>query len=183
MEYGNFDFQDMRGYNVYMGYMQFKNPTLEQLFKSYKWTRNNTIKIFDEALRQNVLDYRSSSAKPTKHTFQPIFFQFQCIVSTTDAYYRKLTDVENQSYGIYIENGEIIPKDQLTVEQIKKILPKQLKELEALLKTFDEKKTEKLIDKVFLLGNHEYLHQGELILMFREAGAELPATYVRAWAL
>ena len=166
-----------------MGYMQFKNPTLEQLFKSYKWTRNNTIKIFDEAVRQNILEYRSSPTKPTKHTFQPILFQFQCIVSTTDAYYRKLTNAENQSYGIYIENGEIIPKDKLTAEQIKKFLPKQLKELETLLKAFDEKKTEKMIDKVSKIENHEYLHQGELILMFREAGAELPATYVRSWAL
>lgn len=163
--------------------MQFKNLTLEQLFKSYKWTRNNTIKIFDEAVKQNILDYRSSPAKPTKHTFQPILFQFQCIFSTTDVYYRKLTDAANQSYGIYVEGEKVIPKDQLTMEQIKKILPKQLKELEVLLKTFDEKKTEKMIDKVSKIGDHEYLHQGELILMFREADAELPATYVRSWAL
>ena len=166
-----------------MGYMQFKSPALEQLFKNFKWARNNTIKIFDEAVKQNILNYHSSSIKSTKHTFQPILFQFQCIVSTTDAYFRKLSNTKNQSYGIYVQGNQIIPKAAITTEQIKKILPKQLKELEALLKKFDEKKTAKLIDKVGIIGNHEHLHQGELILMFREVGAELPPSFVKAWAL
>lgn len=163
--------------------MHFKSPALEQLFKNYKWARNNSIKIFDEAVRQNILDYRSSSNKLTKHTFQPILFQFQCLVSTTDAYFRKLSNAKNQSYGIYIVGDQAIQKKDLTVEDIKKILPKQLKDLEALLKDFDEKKTAKLIDKVGTLGNHEHLHHGELILMFREAGAELPESFVKSWAL
>lgn len=167
----------------HMGYMHFKLPTLEQLFKNYKWARNNTIKIFDEAVRQNILDYRSSSNQSFKHTFQPILFQFQCIVTTTDAYFRKLSNAKNQNYGIYVDGENIVQKKELTTEDIKKILPKQLKELETLLKDFDEKKTEKLIDKVGMISNHEHLHHGELILMFREAGAELPESFVKSWAL
>lgn len=163
--------------------MNFKSPALEQLFKSYKWARNNSIKIFDEAVKQNILEYRSSSQKPTKHTFQPILFQFQCIVTTTDTYFRKLSNASNQNYGIYMKDDVVTPKDQLTADDIKKILPKQLKELEALLKDFEEKKTAERIDEVGLISNHEYLHQGELILMFREAGAELPESYVKSWAL
>lgn len=163
--------------------MNFKNPSFEQLFKSYKFARNNSIKILDEAVRQNILDYRSSSFNQKKSIFQPVLFQFQCLVSTTDAYYRKLTNVKNQSYGIYVQDGNIIPKAELTAEDVKRILPKQLRDLETLLKDFDDKKTEKCINKVGAVISHEYLHQGQLIVMFREAGAELPESFVRAWAL
>ena len=163
--------------------MHFISPTLEQLFKSYKYARNNSIKIFEEAVKQDILGFHSSSEKKNDYEFQSILFQFQCMVSTTDAYYRTLSNAKNKDFGIYVTEEKIVPKQELSAEMIKKILPQQLKEIEDLLKSFDEKKAEKLIDKVGLIANHEYLHQGQLILMFREAGAKLPESYVKAWAL
>lgn len=105
------------------------------------------------------------------------------MVSTTDAYYRKLSNAKNQDYGIYIDGDKIIPKAELTVEALQNILSKQLKELEVLLRDFDEKTTVNFIDKVSIIANHEHMHHGELIVMFREAGAELPKRFVRSWAL
>lgn len=163
--------------------MNFKSLALEQLFKNFKWARNNTIEIFEAAAAQQILDYRSTPIKQSKYTFQPVLFQFQCIVSTTDTYFRKLSNAKNQDYAIYVDGDAIVQKSELTVEQIQKILPKQLKELEALLRDFDEEKTGKLIDKVGLINNHEHMHHGELIVMFRETGAELPERFVRSWAL
>ena len=163
--------------------MNFISPTLEQLFKSYKYARNNTIKILDEAIKQDVLGYHSSSQKQNDYSFQSIIFQFQCIVATTDAYYRQLTNAKNKEFGVYVTDKKVFPKEELSAEVIKKILPKQLEEIEDLLKSFDGKKAEKYIDKVGMFGNLEYLHQGQLILMFRESGAKLPESYVKAWAL
>lgn len=163
--------------------MHFKNPILEQLFKSYKWARNNTSKILNEAIKQEILGFHSSSQKKEDYSFQSILFQFQCIVSTTDTYYRRLIGDKNKKFGIYLADEKVIPKQELSTEHIEKILPKQLKDLENLLKTFDEEKTTRCIDKVSLITSHEYLHQGQLILMFREADAKLPESYVRSWAL
>jgi hypothetical protein len=166
-----------------MGYMHFISPVLEQLFKSYKYARNNSIKIFDEAVRQDILGFHSTSEKQNDYSFQSVLFQFQCMVSTTDTYYRKLTNAKNKDFGVYVTEEKVIPKQELSAENIKKILSRQLEEIEDLLKSFDEKKAEKYIDKVSLIMSHEYLHQGELILMFREAAAKLPESYVKAWAL
>lgn len=163
--------------------MHFISPALEQLFKSYKYARNNSIKIFDEAVKQDVLGFHSTSKKQTDYSFQSILFQFQCLVSTTDTYYRRLTNARNNDFGVYVTEDKIIPKQELSAEVIKKILPQQLEEIEELLKSFDEEKAEKVIDKIGMFGNHEYLHQGQLILMFREAGAKLPESYVKVWAL
>lgn len=42
---------------------------------------------------------------------------------------------------------------------------------------------EKNIDGILAISNHEYLHHGQFIVMFREAGIELPERFKKAWAL
>lgn len=166
-----------------MGYMNFKSPVLEKIFKRFKWTRNNTIQIFEQAEKEEILDYASNSSKSSKYTFQPIIFQFQCVVTTTDTYLRKLTKHPNKGFGILIINGEVISKKEIKVENVSKLLKDQLKELEQLLKNFDDKAAEECLDYILDISNHEHLHQGQLIVMFREAVAELPERFQKAWAL
>lgn len=164
-----------------MGYMNFNNQLLEKVFKGFKWARNNTIEILEKAETNKILDYSSNAN--TKFKFQPIIFQFQCIATTTDTYYRKLTNRKNQEFGILVEGERIINKKDISSETLINVLRNQLKAFEELLKTFDDKKVEENIDLITALSNHEYLHQGQLILMMREAGVDLPERFRKAWAL
>lgn len=163
--------------------MNFKNPTLETIFKAFKWARNNTLQIFEEAQKNDILDYRSKAQHATSYTFQPLSFQFQCIISTTDTYYRKLSGNKNQQFGILVQGNKIIEKKDIASEEVKKLLQKQLQKLQNLLKDFDEQKVQENIDLIMAISNHEYLHQGQMIVDFREAGVELPERYKKAWAL
>ncbi|OGK25421.1 hypothetical protein A3C25_01275 [Candidatus Roizmanbacteria bacterium RIFCSPHIGHO2_02_FULL_38_11] len=160
--------------------MNFKNPALEKLFKSFKWARNNTIEMFEKADDNGILDYKASSKK---FTFQPIIWQFQCIVTTTDTYYRILTNNKNKKFGILVRNDEVIQKRNIKKQEISYILKQQLIELEKLLKDFDEKKFEENVNKIQAISNHEYMHHGILLLMFREAGVDLPERFRKAFAL
>ncbi len=167
-----------------MGYMNFKEPALEKLFKNFKWSRNNTIQLFEEAQNNNILNYKSSSIEEkSNYIFQPLVFQFQCIISTTDTYYRKLTANKNQNFGVLIIADKIIPKEDINVNEIRNILTEQLVKLERLLQNFDSKKMEENIDLLQTISNHEYLHQGQMIIDFREAGKDLPERFRKAWAL
>lgn len=163
--------------------MNFKEPALEKLFKNFKWTRNNTIQLFDEALSKGILNYKSTAIEQSKYTFQPLIFQFQCIISTTDTYYRKLSGNKNQSFGVLIRNNQITPKQDIGVEDITGLLKEQQVKLEELLREFDYKKMEADIDFFLAISNHEYLHQGQMIIDFRESGKELPERFKKAWAL
>lgn len=165
-----------------MGYMRFKNGLLESSFRQFKFSRNNTIEIFLHALDQEIVNFVPTDAK-VKEKIQPILFQFQCLVTTTDAYYRKIANHKNKNYGILIENGQIVKKDDIATVNIEHYLKKQLIDFEQLLKEFNDKKAEKNIGLFTRLSNHEYLHQGQLILMFRLAGATLPKRFVQFWAL
>ncbi len=166
-----------------MGYMNFRVPALEKLFKNFKWTRNNTIQLFEEALNNNILDYKSKSPKQSRYTFQPLLFQFQCIISTTDAYYRKLILDKNQSFGVLARDNLVTRKEDILVAVIKNILKEQLVQLEEVLRNFDLKTMEEDIDLILAISNHEYLHQGQMIIDFRESGIELPERFRKAWSL
>lgn len=139
-----------------MGYMNFKNPLLETIFKRFKWTRNNTIEIFDAAEKAVILDYTSSSKAQAKYKFQPLLFQFQCIISTTDTYYRKITGNKNRQFGIFVDEGNVIAKEEIKSEDVKKILERQLQEWQVILKDFDDKKTQEYIEEIMAISNHEY---------------------------
>lgn len=166
-----------------MGYMAFKEPALEKLFKNFKWTRNNTIQLFEEAQNNNILNYTSTSAEKSRYTFQPLLFQFQCIISTTDTYYRKLTANKNQNFGVLVRENQSTPKGNIPAEEIKNLLKIQLIQLEELLRDFDLKRVEKDINSISNISNHEYLHQGQMIIDFRETGKELPERFRKSWAL
>ena len=161
--------------------MNFKNPTLEKIFKRFKYTRNNTILLFETAKEKNILSYKVEG--PSKFTFQDILFQFRCIVTTTDTYYRKMTNHSNKNYGVLIIDDRVIRKDDLTVEMIEEYLKQQPKDLQDLLARFDEKQTEEHVDELTTMSDHEHIHFGEFILMFRLAGVDLPDRIKKAWAL
>lgn len=163
--------------------MQYENTLLEKIIRRWKWARNNTIQFFDEAEKATILDFAPTSNTQKKHTFQPILFQFQCIVTTTDTYYRKLQGVANTSYGILVTGGEVLQKEALTPTIIREQLALQMSLLDNLLKPYTEKDMEKHIRPILTISDHEYMHQGELLLMFRQAGVELPQRFSDAWAL
>lgn len=55
--------------------------------------------------------------------------------------------------------------------------------LEAILKPYTYEDMQTHIRPILTITEHEYLHQGEMLLMFREAGIELPKRFSKAWAL
>lgn len=164
-----------------MGYMNFKDPVLEKVFKRFKWTRNNTILLFEAAKKQNILSFIPKG--PSSFTFQSVLHQFQCIVTTTDAYYRRMINHENKNYGILIIQNTILSKNEVNDEIVGKQLKEQLMTLQMLLSKFLTKDTEKYIDEVMTISDHEHIHFGELIIMFRQAGIDIPDRIRKAWAL
>jgi hypothetical protein len=163
--------------------MNFKDPILEKIVRRWKWTRNNTILLFEKAQEEKILNYASKTDKNVSYSFQPILFQFQCIVTTTDTYNRKLILAENQNYGVLVVGGKAIEKKDLTEGLIKKQLEEQMETLEELFKTYSYEDVEENIKQILTISDHEYLHQGEMIVMFREAGVDLPERFKTAWAL
>lgn len=138
--------------------MDFKYPLLEIIFKQYKWERNNTIQLFNKAESENILDFVSSNTKQKKYTFQPVFFQFQCIVTTTDTYFRKITNHQNTDYAIFVQDDVILKKDKITQEVIKEELKDQMYKLQDLLKGFSDNDAESNICYIQTIIEHEYLH-------------------------
>lgn len=163
--------------------LSFSDPVLEKIFRSWKWARNNTLELLDKAIKEGILDFAPSTDKKVPYTFQNILFQFQCMVTTTDTYYRKLTGHSNKSYGILVVDGKVISKKDITLELIKSQLEEQSDRLENILKPLSYKDIDKQIRTIMTISDHEYLHQGELILMLRQAGVDLPERFKRAWAL
>ena len=158
--------------------MNFKNKTLENIFRSFEWGRNNTILLFEDAVKSGQLDY-----KPNTSTQHSVLYQFQCIVTTTDARIRKLSNDPNTKFGILIKQNETILKEDIETEEVKELLVEGTTKLEDLLKDFDVLKTEENILAIQSLINHEYLHQGQLIVLFREAGVDFPQRFKEAWDL
>jgi hypothetical protein len=163
--------------------MQFENSLLEKIIRRWKWGRNNTILLFAQAAKEGILNFASKSEKQKKYTFQPLLFQFQCIVTTTDTYYRKLIGATNTSYGILIINGKVYQKEAISIEIIKEQLENQMHMLDTILRPFTAQDLEKHIRPILTISDHEYMHQGEMLLMFRQAGVELPERFSKAWAL
>lgn len=170
-------------YTACMVKMQFADPVLEKIVRRWKWARNNTILLFDSAEKKQILDFTSKSIHPTRHTFQPLLFQFQCIVTTTDAYYRKLIGAPDKRYGILIRQGKVMEKEFITEKVIREQLEDQMEMLETILKPYTYEDMNKNIRPILTISDHEYLHQGEILLMFREANIELPPRFSKAWAL
>lgn len=163
--------------------MNFSDSVLKKIFRRWKWARNNTLELLDKAIEENILDFALQTDKKVPYTFQTILFQFQCLVTTTDTYCRKLTGHSNKSYGILVIDGKVIKKEDITLELIKSQLEEQMTNLEDILKHLVYKDLDKQIRTIMTISDHEYLHQGELILMLRQAGVDLPQRFKKAWAL
>lgn len=158
--------------------MDFKVKELERLMRSFKWARNNSLLIFEEAQLKSLLEY-----KPTNDPKHGLLYQFQCLLTTTDKYYRQLLHHDNQQFGIIIHDGAIINKAAIPEDDIAALLKKQIFGLESLLKDFDSEEFGANIQTIQSIINHEYLHQGQLVVMFRENQADLPERFQKAFDL
>lgn len=160
-----------------MGYLNFKNNKTEEIFRRFKWTRNNTIQIFETALANNVLD--NSLSVNSKFQFQKILFQFQCIITTTDTYKRKSINHKNKDFGILVTKDKIIKKSKIQCDDILSLLRNQIKDVEEAFKT---QELDNIIELIKII-DHEHLHQGELILMLRANNVDLPKRFIKSWNL
>lgn len=155
--------------------MNFENKTLERMVRSFKWARNNSLQILDAAQKQDMMSYRPEGDE--QHT---ILYQFQCLVTTTDTYYRKLTNHNDKRFGIMIRD-EVTKKTDIAQGDLKVILVQQVKELEELLRSFGDDDFETSVQDIQSIINHEYLHQGQLVVMFRSRGIALPERFRSAF--
>jgi hypothetical protein len=163
--------------------LNFQDPLLEKIFRNWKWTRNNTILLFESAFAQGGLEYRppykEQEEDPRRYT---LFYQFQCIITATDAYYRLLTTGEAR-FGMFVEESGETDKMDISVERIAALLDKQIRDFDVLFKDYSAKDLEEHIKHIQSLLNHENMHHGQLIVMFREAGLKFPQRFAQAWAL
>lgn len=158
--------------------MNFKIKELESLMRSFKWARNNSLQILENAQEHNILNYT-----PTGDPKHGTLYQFQCLLTTTDKYYRQLSNHNNQQFGVILQGDSLINKTDISDTAIEPLLKKQISELESLLKDFDEKKFSANIQVVQSIINHEYLHQGQLVVMFRKNEVPLPDRIQKAFDL
>lgn len=155
----------------------FANLTLKRQFASYKWARNNTLQILKVAQGTGIMSF-----KPHKDQHS-VLYQFQCLVTTDDTYYRKLTNASNKQFGVVIEDGKVIQKADLHELELKSLLQTDLQRLEKLLTAFSDEQFEANAQDIQRIFNHEYLHQGQLVVLFRQAGIELPERFKEAFDL
>jgi hypothetical protein len=157
--------------------MNFENKALERMIRSFKWARNNSLQILDIVQDRDIIGYRPDG--DGQHT---ILYQFQCLATTTDAYYRKLTKHEDKRFGIIIREN-ITRKTDIAQENLKAILAQQVIELENVLRHFTGDDFETNIQDIQPIINHEYLHQGQLVVMFRSHDVVLPERFRSAFDL
>lgn len=157
--------------------MNFENKTLERMMRSFKWARNNSLQLLDIAQKQNAMNYR-----PDGNGQHTVLYQFQCLATTTDAYYRRLTNGDDKRFGVMIRD-DVTEKTDIPQENLKTILVEQIGELENLFRHFSADDFETNIQAIQSIVNHEYLHQGQLVVMFRSCGIALPERFRSAFDL
>jgi uncharacterized damage-inducible protein DinB len=160
-----------------MSYPNFTHPVLAKQFATYKWARNNTLQILKVAQDAGIMDF-------TPHKDQhSVLYQFQCLITTDNVYYRKLTNSADKRFGLLIQDGREVKKTDIPEDNLRKLLQANLTNLESLLATFDNKQFEANAQDIQRIFNHEYLHQGQLVVLFRQAGIELPERFKKAFDL
>jgi|GEM_PF-824252 len=162
---------------AYVTRMNFENKSLERMARSLKWVRNNSLQIFDIVQGQGIANYRPDG--DGQHT---ILYQFQCLVTTTDAYYRRLIGHNDKRFGVLVVK-EVTQKSEIAEGDIKNILKRQIIELENVLKSFSADDFEANIQDIQSIINHEYLHQGQLVVMLRSCSVVLPERFRTAFDL
>ena len=157
--------------------MDFESTTLERLFRSFKWARNNSLQLFKAAQEHDIL-----TTEPKSKGQHTVLYQFQCLITTTDAYYRRLSDHADTRFG-FVLTERAVKKEAIPTQDAQLLLKRQITELEVLLKHFDEPKVAANIQDIQSIANHEYLHQGQLVVLFREADVVLPERFRSAFDL
>jgi hypothetical protein len=150
--------------------LDFQSEALEKVFRNWKWSRNNTVLLFEQLLE-------------SENNNTDVLHQFQCVITTGDSYFRKLSGHHNEAFGILIIDEVVTPKKDISTDVIHDLLPQQIKNIEHILTGFDEDQALQAIGDILALSNHEYLHQGQLIYLFQQEKIEFPERFARAWAL
>jgi len=157
------------------------NNIYKSLLDSFKWARNNTLDLFESAHKNNILDYLPSYKNDDRKN-RDVLYQFQCILTTTNTRIRILKNEKNQKFGLLVMPEITYNKREIPSNLVKQILLDQVGEIEILLRLLEDYQSD-IVSNLGSLIFHEYLHQGQLIVMFRETGISLPEEFDKAWNL
>lgn len=89
--------------------------------------------------------------------------------------------MKNIRFGIYVKNNNITKKQEIKENDILVLLKEQVIEANEIIKANYDLKT--VLSAFITIGEHEALHQGQLIVMFRETKVEFPEEFKKAWSL
>ena len=151
------------------------------LFKRFVWMRINTIELFKLAKKAKVLSYKPKYLIENPTENHDLLYQFQCILTSADTHFRRLRGDKNQNYGIYIKNNEIIKKRKIKEKDVLAFLKQPIEVAKKIVDNYSD--LEKIIATFITLHEHESLHQGQLVVMFRETKVEFPEVFKKAWNL
>jgi len=153
----------------------------ELILKRFIWTRTNTIELYEIAEKANILQYKPKYLIENLTENHNLLYQFQCILISTNTHFRRLRNEENIRFGIYVNNGNITKKQDIQPDSILTFLKEQINEARKLIT--DGTDLKKLISTFITIGEHESLHQGQLVVMFRETNIDFPQEFKNAWNL
>lgn len=153
----------------------------EYLFSRFVWTRTNTIQLFELSQKAGILQYKPKYLVENPTENHNLLYQFQCVPTSTNAHFRRLRNDENIRFGIYVKKEKIIKKQDIKEEGILILLKEQINE--AKLMSTNSSDIKKLLSTFITIGEHEALHQGQLVVMFRETKVEFPDEFKKAWNL
>jgi len=153
----------------------------ELLLKRFIWTRTNTIELFELALKANIIHYKPKYLIENPTENHNLLYQFQCILTSTNAHFRRIKNDENIRFGIYVENRSITKKQEIPEKNTLYFLKSQIEKAQQITSNITD--IQKLISSFITIGEHEALHQGQIVVMFRERKVEFPAEFKQAWNL
>jgi len=153
----------------------------ELLLKRFIWTRTNTIELFELALKANIIHYKPKYLIENPTENHNLLYQFQCILTSTNAHFRRIKNDENIRFGIYVENRSTTKKQEIPEKNTLYFLKSQIEKAQQITSNITD--IQKLISSFITIGEHEALHQGQIVVMFRERKVEFPAEFKQAWNL
>lgn len=152
------------------------------LLNRFSWLRKNTINLFKTVTNKNDFLFKPHYKIESSQENHNLLYQFQCILTTADTYLRKLNKNQNTKFGIIIKKNQIVKKSDIRIETIEELLNNQIEEVNKIFDRTNFNKKE-IINTFISLVEHEYLHQGQLVVMFRLIGLDFPKEFKRAWNL
>lgn len=82
------------------------------LLNKFSWLRKNTINLFKIVTNKNDFLFKPHYKIESSQEKHNLLYQFQCVLTTTDTYLRKLNKYQNTKFGILIKKNQII-KNQI----------------------------------------------------------------------